>query len=75
MMILNRRLQTQVEEHLADEQAGFRKDRGTVQHILVLRLLVEKARRKGRQGRKSNFFSGGVRSRDRVFIRGRDRPL
>ena len=49
MMILNRRLQTQVEEHLADEQAGFRKDRGTVQHILALRLLVEKARRKGRR--------------------------
>ena len=49
MMILNRRLQTQVEEHLADEQAGFRKDRGTVQKILALRLLVEKARRKGRR--------------------------
>ena len=49
MMILNRRLQTQVEEHLADEQAGFRKDRGTVQQILALRLFVEKARRKGRR--------------------------
>ena len=48
MMILNRRLQTQVEP-LADEQAGFRKDRGTVQQILALRLLIEKARRKGRR--------------------------
>ena len=47
MMILKRRLQTQVEEHLADEQTGFRKDRGTVQQILALLLLVKKARRKG----------------------------
>ena len=49
IMILNRRLQTQVEEHLADEQAWFRKDRGAVQQILALQLLVEKARRKGRR--------------------------
>ena len=49
MMILNRRLQKQVEEHLADEQVGFRKDRGTVQQILTIILLVEKARRKGRK--------------------------
>ena len=49
MLILNRRLHTQVEKHLADEQAGFRKDRGTVQQILALRLLVENARRKGRR--------------------------
>ena len=37
----------QVEEHLADEQAGLRKDRGTVQQILALRLLVERAGKKG----------------------------
>jgi Reverse transcriptase (RNA-dependent DNA polymerase) len=49
MAILNRRLQGQMEEHLADEQAGFRKDRGTVQQILALRLVAEKARRKGKK--------------------------
>ena len=37
MMLLNRRLQTQVEEDLADEQAGFGKDRSTFQQILTLR--------------------------------------
>ena len=31
VIILSRRLQTQVEEHQADEQAGVRKDRGIVQ--------------------------------------------
>jgi len=31
----------------ADEQAGFRKDRSTVQQILAPRLIAEKARRKG----------------------------
>ena len=46
MMILTERLRTQIEEHLADEQAGFRKDRSTVQQILALRLIAEKARRK-----------------------------
>jgi len=29
-------------EHMADKQAGFRKDRSTVQQILILRLLTEK---------------------------------
>jgi len=48
MRIVTRRLQGQVEEHLADEQAGFRKDRSTIQHILALRLIAEKAKRKGR---------------------------
>ena len=49
MAILTRRLQTQMEEHLADEQAGFRKDRSTVQQILSLRLIAEKAKRKGKK--------------------------
>jgi hypothetical protein len=31
-----------------DEQAGFRRDRSTVQQILMLRLIAEKAKRKGR---------------------------
>ena len=49
MMILLERLKAQTEEHLADEQAGFRKDRNTVQQILLLRLIAEKAKRKGRE--------------------------
>jgi len=32
---------------MADEQAGFIKDRSTTQQILILRLLAEKAKRKG----------------------------
>jgi len=48
MMILLERLRAQTEEHLADEQAGFRKDRNTIQQILMLRLIAEKAKRKGR---------------------------
>ena len=31
---------------MADEQAGFRKDRNTMQQILMLRLIAEKAKRK-----------------------------
>ena len=31
---------------MSDEQAGFKKDRSTVQQILMLRLIVEKAKRK-----------------------------
>jgi len=32
---------------MADERAGFRKDRSTTQQILMLKLLAEKAKRKG----------------------------
>ena len=39
MSVLTGRLRAQTEEHLADEQAGFRKDRSTVQQILTLRLI------------------------------------
>jgi len=35
-------------KHLADEQAGFWKDRSTIQQILALRLIAEKAKRKDR---------------------------
>jgi len=38
-----------IEEHLADEQAGFWKDGSMIQQILALRLIVEKAKRKGRK--------------------------
>ena len=48
MLMLLNRLKSQVEEYLADEQAGFRKGRNTVQQILTLRLIVEKAKRKNR---------------------------
>jgi len=48
MTILTKRLQGQVEEHLADEQAGFRKDRHTIQQVLALRLIAVKAKKKGR---------------------------
>ena len=37
-IVLLNRLKAQTEEYLADEQAGFRKDRSTVQQILMLRL-------------------------------------
>jgi len=49
MMILQKRLHVdaQLEAHMADEQVGFRKDRSTIQQILMLRLLAEKAKRKG----------------------------
>jgi len=48
-MILTERLRSQVEEHLADEQAGFQRDRSTAQQILALRLTAEKARRKNKK--------------------------
>src|SRR5271163_1874304 len=49
MIILLNRVKAQTEEFMADEQAGFRKDRNTMQQILVLRLIAEKAKRKKRQ--------------------------
>ena len=42
MTVLTERLRSQTEEHLSDEQAGFRKDRSTVQQVLALRLIAEK---------------------------------
>lgn len=48
LMILLERLEQQIENHLAEEQAGFRRDRSTIQQILNLRLIAEKARRKGK---------------------------
>src|SRR5207245_10805874 len=43
-MLLNR-LKVQTEEYVADEHAGFRRDRSTIQQILLLRLIAEKAYR------------------------------
>lgn len=48
MMILIERLRSQTEEHPVDEQAGFRKDRSTIQHILALRLILKKAWQKNK---------------------------
>src|SRR6218665_1429463 len=49
MSVLTEKLRVRTEEHLADEQAGFRKDRSTVQQILTPRLIWDKARRKGKK--------------------------
>ena len=49
MMILTERLRLQIEKHMADEQAGFRKDSSTVQQIPALRRIAEKARQKGKK--------------------------
>jgi len=49
MSVLTERLRAQTEEYRADEQAGFRKGRSTIQQILTLRLIGEKARRKGKK--------------------------
>jgi hypothetical protein len=48
MMVLLERLKAQMEPHLSEEQAGFRRDRNTTHQILILRLIAEKAKRKGR---------------------------
>ena len=48
MMILLNRLKARTEQYMSDEQAGFRKDRSTVQQILMLRLIAEKAKRKNK---------------------------
>ena len=40
MMILTERLRSQIEKHMADEQAGFRKDRSTVQPVSYTHLTL-----------------------------------
>jgi len=42
MLILTEILKSHMEEYLADEQAGFRKDRSTVQQMLALQFMAEK---------------------------------
>lgn len=48
LAIVLERLKYEIELYLSEEQAGFRKDRGTVQQILALRLTAEKMWRKNR---------------------------
>ncbi len=48
MMVLLERLKAQMEPHLSEEEAGFREDRCMTHQILILRLMAEKAKRKGR---------------------------
>jgi len=47
-MVLLERLKAQMEMHLSEEQAGIRRDRSTVQQILIMRQIAGKAKRKGR---------------------------
>lgn len=49
LMVLLNRLKHHLDSYIAEEQAGFRKDRSTVQQILILRLLAEKAKRSGKK--------------------------
>jgi len=48
MIVLLERLKAQMEHHLSEEQAGFRRNISTVHQILILRLIAEKTIRKGR---------------------------
>ena len=49
LSVLLQRLKHEIEPHLSEEQAGFRKDRSTVQQILCLRLIAEKHREVNRE--------------------------
>jgi len=49
VVVLLERLKLQVEAYLTEEQAGFRSDRNTTQQVLILRLLAENMKRKGKK--------------------------
>ena len=49
LIVLLNRLKQQLEPHLSEEQARFRKDRSTIHQILALRLIAEKAKRQGKK--------------------------
>lgn len=48
-MVLLSRLKHHLGPYMSEEQVGFRKDRGIVQQILILKRLAEKAKRNGRK--------------------------
>jgi len=56
MMILLERLKPQLEPYLSEEQAGFRKDRSTIQQILAPRLIAEKTLKKRNKVYNKNFI-------------------
>ena len=49
LTVLLNRLKHHMHPYLAEEQAGFRKDRSTIHQILSLRLVAEKAKRNGKK--------------------------
>ena len=49
LIVLLNRLKQQLEPHLSEEQAGFRKDTSPMHQILTLRLIAEKAKRHGKK--------------------------
>ena len=48
LTVLLSRLESHLDPYLSEEQASFRKDRSSVLQILKLRLLTEKAKRRGK---------------------------
>ena len=44
LIIILNRLKPKVEEELSDRQAGYRKNRGTIDMLFVLQILIEKIR-------------------------------
>jgi len=47
MKVLQEMLESQADTYITDEQGGFQEDINTIQQILILRLMAEKAYRKG----------------------------
>ena len=45
MKVLQERLKAQTDTFITNEHAGFRNDRNTIQQILIIRLMAEKAYR------------------------------
>ena len=49
LIVLLNGLKQQLEPHLSEEQAEFRRDRSTIHQILTLRLIAEKTKRQGKK--------------------------
>jgi len=65
LLVILKRLTVILEECLSQEQAGFRKDRSTIQQILTLRLIAEKYLE--RDGRVYNCFIDYTKAFDSVW--------